>query len=85
MNINLHIERLVLDGVNFVPSQRRLLQASVETELTRLLTAGGLPAGLAQGIALPRLSASGIRITGNNPVQMGRQIAHSVYGGIAHE
>jgi len=35
MNINLHIERLVLDGVNIAPRQRHLLQASGETELTR--------------------------------------------------
>jgi hypothetical protein len=85
MNINLHIERLVLDGVNLAPGQRQLLQASVETELTRLLTAGGLSANLAQGTALPRLSTSGIQMTGNNPTQMGRQIAQSVYGGIGHE
>ena len=57
MNINLHIERLVLDGVNIAPDQRHLLQASVETELTRLLTDGGLSPSLAQGTALPRISA----------------------------
>ena len=86
MNINLHIERLVLDGVNIAPGQRHLLQASVETELARLLTDGGLAPGLAQGTALPRLSTSGIQLTGgNNPTQLGRQIAQSVYGGIGHE
>ncbi len=85
MNINLHIERLVLEGVNIAPGQRHLLQASVETELARLLTDGGLAPGLAQGSTLPRLSTSGIHITGNNPAQIGRQIAQSVYGGIGHE
>jgi len=85
MNINLHIERLVLDGVNIVPNQRQLLQTSVETELTRLLTEGGLTSGFAQGTALPRLSTSGIHITGNNTTQLGQQIAQSVYGGIGHE
>ena len=85
MNINLHIERLVLDGVNIAPGQRHLLQTSVETELTRLLTDGGLAPGLAQGTALPRLSTSGILLAGNNPTQLGRQIAQSVYGGIGHE
>jgi len=85
MNINLHIERLVLDGVNIAPGQRHLLQASVETELTRLLTDGGLAPSLAQGSALPNLSASDIQMTGSNPIQLGRQIAQSVYGGIAHE
>lgn len=85
MNINLHIDRLVLDGVNIAPGQRHLLQASVEAELTRLLTDGGLAPGLAQGIALPRMSTSGMQLTGNNPTQLGRQIAQSVYGGIGHE
>ena len=85
MNIKLHIERLVLDGVNIAPGQRYLLQASVETELTRLLTDGGLSPSLAQGTALPRISASGIQLTGNNPTQLGQQIAQSVYGGVGHE
>lgn len=85
MNINLHIERLVLDGVNLAPNQRHLLQASVETELTRLLTESGLAPSLAQGITLPRLSTSGIHITDNNPMQLGQQIAQSVYEGIGHE
>lgn len=85
MNINLHIERLVLDGVNIAPGQRHLLQASVETELTRMLTEGGLSPSLAQGINLSRVSANGIQLTGNNPTQIGRQIAQSVYGGIGHE
>jgi len=85
MNINLHIERLVLDGVDIAPGQRHLLQASVETELTRLLTDRGLTPSLAQGVALPRLSISGMQLTGNNPTQLGQQIAQSVYGGIGHE
>lgn len=86
MNINLHIERLVLEGVNIALGQRHLLQASVEAELTRLLTAGGLSPSLAQGTALPRISASGIQLmAGDNPTQIGQQIAQSVYGGIGHE
>ncbi|WP_297324640.1 hypothetical protein [Nitrosomonas sp.] len=85
MNISLHIERLVLDGVTIAPNQRHLLQASVEAELTRLLTDGGLAPSLTHGIALPRLSASSMQLTGNNPAQLGQQIAQSVYGGIGHE
>jgi hypothetical protein len=91
MNIKLHIERLVLDGVNIAPGQRHLLQASVEAELTRLLMAGGLSPSLAQGTVLPRtvlprISTGGIQLTaGNNPTQLGQQIAQSVYGGIGHE
>ena len=85
MNINLHIERLVLDGVNIAPGQRHLLQASVETELTRMLTEGGLSPSLAQGTAVPRMSTDGMQWTNNNPAQIGRHIAQSVYRGIGHE
>ena len=86
VNVNLHIERLVLDGVNILPAQRHLLQSSVTTELTRLITEGGLSHSLAQGAALPRISTGGIQLTsGNDPTQLGQQIAQSVYGGIEHE
>jgi len=85
-SIHLHIERLVLDGVDIAPGQRHLLQAGVTAELTRLLTDGGLAPSLAQGIALPRLSTGGIQLNGgDDPTQLGQQIARSVYGGIGHE
>lgn len=86
MNINLHIERLILDGVNIQPDQRHLLQSSVETELTRLFTNGGLSPSLAGGIALPHIATNSISSTGNNdPVQLGQHIAQSLYGGIGSE
>jgi hypothetical protein len=83
MNINLHIEQLVLDGVSVPPNQRPLLQAAVEAELTRLLTAEGLGLGLRSGGAVPRLSAGTIQLSSEgNPTQLGQQIARAVYGGI---
>ena len=86
MNINLHIERLILDGVNLQTHQHHLLQASVETELARLFADGGLASNLSQGVALPHVSARGIQLTdANNPVRLGQQIAQSVYGGIGGE
>lgn len=86
MNIKLHIDRLVLDGVNIAPGQHHVLQASVETELIRLLTNGGLAPSLAQGTAVPRLSAGAMQLTStSSPTELGQQIAQSVYGGIGHE
>jgi len=85
VNINLHIERLVLEGVDIAPGQNDLLQASVTTELKRMLAEGGLSPGLAQEAALPRISTDGIQLAGNNtPTQLGQKIAQSVYGGIGH-
>ncbi len=85
MKINLHIERLVLDGVDIAPSQRHFLQASVTTELTRMLTEGGVSSSFATGNALSRTTADCIQLTTNNPEQLGQQIAQSVYGGIGRE
>jgi len=85
MNINLHIDRLILDGVDIAPNQRHLLQASITAELTQLLSNGGLASHLTEGGALARLSTDSIHITGNNPTQLGQQVAQSVYGGIGHE
>ena len=83
MKINLHIERLVLDGINIAPGQRDLLQASVTNELTQLLNNGGLADNFVEGDALTRLSTSDIQLTGYKPMEIGQQIAQSVYGGIS--
>jgi len=86
MKINLHIERLVLDGVNVESGQRHLLQAGIETELVRMLTDGGLAPSFTQDVALPKLSSTGIQLPEvGNPKQVGQQIAQSVYGGIGRE
>lgn len=86
MNINLRIERLVLDGLDLAPDQRPVLQAAVERELSRLLTEGGLSSDLAQGVAVPGLSARDMQIAGaSSPIELGQQIAQSVYGGIGYE
>ena len=42
MNIKLHIERLVLDGLPVTRSQGPLVQAAMEAELARLMAEGGL-------------------------------------------
>ena len=85
MNIDLHIERLVLDGIDLPPDQYPFLQASLTAELTRLLDASGLAPGMADGVSLARLSAGGIQLTEQSPQQLGERIAQSIYGGIGHE
>lgn len=86
MNINLHIERLVLDGVNVEQQQSALLQQAVQTELARLLATGGLSRDFAGGLAVPRISAPNIPLAVDiHPAQLGEQIARSVYGGIGYE
>ena len=74
------VETIKIEAEIDAIDQRHLLQSRVITELTRLLTDRALAPSLAQGIALPRMSTSGIQLTdSNNPRQIGQQIARSVY------
>lgn len=83
MNIQLHIERLVLDGLPLTRRAGALVQAAVETELARLLGAEGLSPALTGGGMTPHLAAPGVSFTpGGDPAALGVQIAHSVYGSI---
>ena len=82
MNIQVHIERLVLDGVPLARGQEATLQATVETELTRLLAEGG-PLALTGG-AVPVLNGGTMALAdGANAHQVGRGVAQAVYGGIS--
>jgi hypothetical protein len=78
MNTNVHIEGLVLDGLSVASGQGDLVQAAVETELTRLLTEHGL--GLSSAGDVPHLSAEPIQLThGSKPSSLGHQIARTIY------
>ncbi len=84
MDINLNIDQLVLEGITLSPRERRQLQASVETELGRLITENGLVSYLqSNSTNVSSLSTGAIQVTGNpNPAQLGTQIAHAVYRGL---
>ena len=83
MNINLHIERLILDGIAMQPGQYYLLQASVQTELTRLLTEGRLGTELSGGSVQAHIASPAIQLAGGQGAsELGKQIARSVYAGI---
>lgn len=83
MKINLHVERLILDGLPVSSHQAPLVQAAVEAELARLLTSERLAGTLNSGGATPRVNAPGIQLhSDNSPAQLGRQIAAAVYGGL---
>lgn len=83
MNINLHIERLVLDGIPLSPGERPLLQAAVEAELTRLLASGSLSDTLQPGGEFYNVRTAGIQLANDgSAASLGEQIAGAVYGGI---
>ncbi len=86
MNISIHIERVVLDGLIIAPGERQQMQDALEAELARLLCHGTLSPALRSGGALPSLAAGSIQLAReSNPFQLGHQIAHAVYGAIGHE
>lgn len=83
MNVNLNIERLVLEGFSLRPGEHLLVRAATERELSRLLFEGGISQQMLSGGAMPRLSAADIRVAGDADAgTIGRQIAQAVYGGI---
>ncbi|WP_448265572.1 hypothetical protein [Nostoc sp. DSM 114159] len=76
MNINIDIEKLILEGMPISPSQARLLQAEVEIELAKLLANKGIPNNLLSGGVVP---GGAIQVKpGINSTQMGQQIAQEI-------
>ena len=84
-SIQLHIERLVLDGLSVGHAQGPIIGAAVETELARLLATGGLDSSLQSSGAWPSAPVSAVQLAASKPTQLGQQIAQAVYGGIGEE
>jgi hypothetical protein len=82
MSINLHIERLILDGLPVSHAQGPILSAALERELARLLTNGGLETSLQSSGAWRSVPVSPLQLTSSQPPQLGRQIAETIYQGI---
>jgi hypothetical protein len=83
MSINVHIERLILDGLPLTRNQGTLVQAAVEAELAQLLRAGGLAPAWRSGGAVPSVRAEAIQLAGESgPAHLGQQIARAVHGGL---
>lgn len=83
MNINLHIELLILDGLPVRGGQGTEVQQALERELTRLLATGELQNAWPSGGNVHRLRTAAIQIAQETrPVRLGEQIAGAVYGGV---
>jgi hypothetical protein len=83
MNVRLHIERVVLDGVPVSDGGGPHVQAAIEAELARLIAVGGLSPAFYAGQVIPAIRGSDVRMTaGGDHAALGRQIAGAVYGGI---
>lgn len=82
MRLDLHIDRLVLEG--FSPAEGRVVGRALERELARLVARDGLPAGLDARGSIPRIDAGTVGLGRTaRPAAAGRQLARRVYNGLA--
>ena len=84
MDIELHIEELVLHG--FAARDRRQIAEALQQELLRLMSAEGAGNLPQTALLLERVNAGAIQIqAGQKPQLAGRQIARAVYRGMRQQ
>jgi hypothetical protein len=81
MTVNLHIERVILEGL---PADvARSIRSATETELARLVRESGLAREFHSSQSLPAVPAGTISISHRQPAsRLGVQLAGAVYRGI---
>lgn len=85
MNIHIHIERLILDGLPIERRDGAAVQAAVEATLTQLFKASELSPALLSSSMIASLRAASIEFTESlNPTGLAQQIAHAVYDSLGH-
>lgn len=81
--VRVHIERLVLTGPELDARDATAVARAVRAELSRRLTADGVPGALAAGGAWPTVRAPAIPIdAAGGPGALGRSVGASVYRGL---
>jgi hypothetical protein len=86
MKINVHIERLVLEGLPLSRAHGPLVQRAVEAELARLLAGNAIANDLRSAATIPRAVGSPVQYASEaSPHQLGTQIAQSVHAGLGKE
>ncbi len=84
MNINLHIERLILDGLPVEARDSALVRAAVESELSRLLSERGIPSDLQTEANQARILAPTLRLNSpSHAKEIGTQIGAGIYSAFA--
>ena len=78
MDIEIHIEKLVLHG--FAPSDKHRIAAAVQEELERLIKARGAPAGSGSGFHRAQLAGGSFNVRpGERADTIGARIGQAVY------
>jgi hypothetical protein len=83
MKIHLHIDRLVLDGLDVQRNHAGIVRRAIESELSTAIRERGLAQGLQSGCRVPTLRGEDLSLAkGTRPTRLGKQIAHAIYSGI---
>lgn len=83
MRVNVHIERLVVEGLAMTIKERRGFDAALRSELARLLAGSGMQA--VSGMALSALIGPDVRLGREaSASQWGEQIASAVHVSLVH-
>lgn len=82
MDVRIHIDRLIVDGPSMGRAERNRLAEALSSELGRLITEGGLPQGLAGGLAVPVAPGGMVSGSPSDPDAYGRALAGAVYAGL---
>jgi hypothetical protein len=82
MNVRLHIERLILEGLPLEAGQEPAIQAAVEAELGRLIAEQGIVPGLCKGKELAFVRGSDFfAYSSDTPMGFSKKIGGAVHGG----
>ena len=85
MNINLHIERLVLEGVDISVDEHKALQQNIIAELTQTLSSDSVAIDRCSGLFQAHTKVSEIQLGKDKLVRLGSDIAQALYRGIRYE
>jgi hypothetical protein len=82
MRIDLHIDRLILEGLPAAELEEPKLRAAIQAELIRLLKAQGLSNELKRGVAVPGIKGGTVDRRGGNAGGLGQSVARAIHAGI---
>ena len=83
MKINVHIERIVVDGLPVDRNSTPMIQEAVQAELMRLFAENSLSQSLLSSGAIPLLRMAPIQIAPQSkPNTLGHSIANTVHEGL---
>lgn len=83
MNINLHIDRLVIDDIGLDPQRLDVLKIAVQSELARQLQSHGIGPGIRSLDGKKPVDGGQIQVSNTlQPKNFGRQIGQAIYRGI---